>query len=365
MRAHLRGASSLTHEKKSYNVEFTREKNGRRKVFSSVPGLDVMDAVNLNPMVSDDLLMRERLSWELYESVVPRDEPFGARKTQYAEVFLNNSYQGLYLMVEPMDCEQELGAVRAATDSIYRTAVLNLSRDRAYVDHPFRYNTGYELYHQPSAGTADAFIYLEPWIDLNRTEDDAQFAAKALERVDLQSLIEYDLFIQAAAMTDNVFNNMYIIAHPTGDGVTYSFAPWDMDITWGCKEEECGEDFENWIYFPVADRLINLDPDGKVRALVAQTWARMRESVFNMETIKEKMTEYTRLVSDSGASARNGERWELEVYNPDPYNIIVFAEMRFEIMDRAIAAIADPDSGSIPFLAATQYEGKGTPITFE
>ncbi|MBQ2991904.1 MAG: CotH kinase family protein, partial [Clostridia bacterium] len=363
-RAHIRGASTLSHEKKSYKVEFTREADGRRKAVRSVPGFYAMEAVNLNPMVHDELLVREKLSWDLYESLVPHDEPFGARMTQYAEVFLNGSYRGIYLMVEPMNCAEELAkdGTRAMTDSVYRTAVLSFSRDRAYVNHPYRANTGYELYHHPAAGTEDAFKLLQPWIDLNRTKDDGDFIRKGLACVDMQSLVRFDLFIQAAAMTDNVFNNMYIIAHPQAGGVQYTFAPWDMDMTWGRKKAECGENFENWIFFPVADRMINLDAGGQLRSLVADTWAQMRASVFNIETIERKMEEYTFLLGETGAWARNAEKWNFDTYYPDLYNMIVFTELRLAVMDQAIEAIASGGEESIPFLAATQYEGKSTPI---
>jgi len=366
-RAHLRGASTLNFEKKSYKIEFTREKDGRRKTPQNVPGFYAMEAINLNPMAHDELMVREKLSWDLYESLVGMDEPFGARMTQYAEVFLNGVYQGVYLMVEPMVCEDELSlqGTRALTDSVYRTAVLSFSRDRAYIDHPYRGNTGYELYYHPASGTADAFGHLQPWIELNETKKDNRFIQRGLACVDLESLVKFDLFVQAGGMTDNVFNNMYIIAHPTGEGIRYTFAPWDMDMTWGRKKEEVGENFENWIYFPVADRLIELNAGGNLRQLVADIWGKMRAGSFNMEYIEQKLAEYSVLLGESGAWARNAERWEKENYTPDFYDVIVFAELRFELMDEAIAAIAQTENEKIPFLSATQYEGKGTPIVFE
>lgn len=365
-RAHLRGASTLNYEKKSYKIEFAREKDGRRKTTRNVPGFKVMDSINLNPMAHDELMIREKLSWDLYESLVSRDEPFGARMTQYAEVFLNGTYQGAYLLVEPMDCEEELGlqGTRALTDSVYRTAVLSFSRDRAYIKHPYRGNTGYELYYHPASGTADAFEHLQPWIDLNKAKDDEQFIRRGLACVDFESMVKFDLFVQAGGMTDNVFNNMYIIAHPASEGIRYTFAPWDMDMTWGRKKAEVGENFENWIYFPVADRLIELNAGG-LRQLVAKTWAQMRAGLFNVEFIEQKLAEYSVLLGESGAWARNAERWERENYTPDFYDVLVFAELRFDLMDEAIEAIARTENKKIPFLSATQYEGKGTPIVFE
>ncbi len=369
-RAHIRGASTLNSEKKAYKVEFTREADGRKQTAQQVPGFGAMEAINLNPMVHDELLVREKLSWDLYESLVAHDQPFGARRTQYAEVFLNGDYQGIYLMVEPMDCERELSkeATRAMTDSVYRTAVLSFSRDRVYQAHRYRANTGYELYYHPAVGTADPFAMLQLWMDMNRMNREGDFEAlesKALSCIDLDSMIAFDLFIQAAGMTDNVFNNMYIIAHPTAAGLTYTFAPWDMDMTWGRKKAEVGENFENWIYFPIADRLIDRDAGGVMRDKVTARWQQMRESVFNEDTINRKLEEYAHILGDSGAWARNAARWNMENYMPDFYNITVFIELRFALMDAAIAAISDKGNKTLAFLANTQYEGKGTPIVLE
>ncbi len=366
-RIHRRGASTLNSEKGSYKVEFTREADGSRKTMADVPVFGRMDSILLNGMLHDKLLMREKLSWDLYESLSPAEAPFGARRTEYAEVFFNGAYHGIYLLVNPMNCAEELAkdGKRALTDYVYRTAVLSFSRDRAYVDHPYRANTGYELYYHPDVGSNEPFLALQPWIDLNRIKDDEEFVGKALELIDLESMIRMDLFVQAGGMTDNIFNNMYIIAHPTEKGLQYSFAPWDMDMTWARKPAEVGQNYENWIYFPVADRLINLNAGGNLRRLVKDTWMQMRENTFNTETVERLIGEYTFELGDTGAWARNAERWGFENYYPDSYEMLVFSEIRFDLMDKAVEAIAEKNTESISFLEATQYEGKGTPIEIQ
>jgi len=366
-RIHRRGASTLDNEKGSYKVEFTREADGRRKAVADVPVFGRTDSILLNGMLHDRLLMREKLSWDLYESLSPAGEPFGARKTEYAEVFFNGAYHGIYLLTDPMDCADELAkdGNRVLTDSVYRTAVLSFSRDREHMKHPRRGNTGYELYYHPDVSAADPFAALQPWIDLNGKMDDEEFVHKALQLVDLESMIRMDLFVQAGGMTDNIFNNMYIIAHPTERGIRYSFAPWDMDMTWARKPAEVGEAYENWIYFPIADRMINLNAGGNLRNMVGSVWKEMRETAFNAETIEQLIGEYTFELGESGAWARNAERWSFENYYPDSYEILVFAEIRLELIDRAIDAIVSAGNESVSFLAATQYEGKGTPIELE
>jgi hypothetical protein len=55
---------------------------------------------------------------------------------------------------------------------------------------------------------------------------------------------------------------MYIWAHPGAEGKTYRFSLWDMDLAWGCERESIGEQYENWMYFPVLDRMLNLNAGG-------------------------------------------------------------------------------------------------------
>ena len=136
-------------------------------------------------------------------------------------------------------------------------------------------------------------------------------------------------------------------------------------MTWARKPAEVGQNYENWIYFPVADRLINLNAGGNLRRLVKETWTQMRENTFNTETVERLIGEYTFELGDTGAWARNAERWGFENYYPDSYEMIVFSEIRFDLMDQAIDAIAEKDAENISFLEATQYEGKGTPIEIQ
>ena len=184
-RMHLRGASTLLFDKQSYRVEFTRERDGgSKKIEVNVPGFGPANDVALLPCLNDETKMRDRLNWDLWREIAADDEPFGARRTEYVEVFKDNAYHGLYLMVEPVDVKEELalaGDAHLMTDSVYRTAALNFSRDREYYVHPHRENAGYELYYAPPGAqrSEEKFAGLSAYIELTKIEDDEEFAARA------------------------------------------------------------------------------------------------------------------------------------------------------------------------------------------
>ena len=356
-RIRLRGASSRLSVKKGYKIEFTRQRDGKdKKTMMNTPILGAADQVALLPCVGDTTRMRDKLSWDLYEELAADEESFGARRTEYVEVFRDDTYLGLYLMVEPVDVEAELKLSSdrcLATDSVYRTATLTFAKGRDVWVNPLCKEMGYELYYAPQ-GSAP-FADLEAYMNLIQEEDDAAFCARALECIDTDSMLRHVLLIQAGAMADNVFNNMYIWAHRDGKNIRYRFACWDMDWTWGFKREEIGEEYENWLYFPVADRLLNLNANG-IRQRLYEQWSRLRETFLNEQWLEEKIEQYNTMLRESGALAREEARWNFEA--EDGYGIVVFASVRWPILDKAIAEMAENPDEAMPYLSSSRYDGE-------
>ena len=366
-RIHLRGASTLLFEKQSYKVEFTREKDGKaKKIEREVPGFGAANDVALLPCWHDDIKMRDKLSWDLWAQLAEDDEPFGARKTEYVEVFKDNEYFGLYVMIEPVDVKEELllaGDDHLMTDSVYRTAALNFSRDREYYKHPHRGNAGYELYYAPAEldSFEERFAGLEPYIELTKIQDNAEFARRAQEIIDVHSMLRHVLLMQGGAIADNFFNNMYIWAHPQKDGgMTYRFSLWDLDMSWGFEKDEIGEEYERWLYFPVADRMLNLDVGG-IRQMAYDMWHQMRQTIFSEEQLAERIAQYTVQIGESGALMRDAERWGTEMYYPDGYELVNFAGIRWPLIDEVMELLVTTD-GPVDFLSRSHYEQKAGEI---
>ena len=201
----------------------------------------------------------------------------------------------------------------------------------------------YELYHAPAAG--HEFDALAPYLRLEQmgkgeAEDEA-FERLAMDVIDVESLLRYDLFVQAGGMSDNVYNNMYIIAQRDGSRLTYRFAPWDMDLTWGrFKDGDSGDFYHGLFSFEVAQRMIETDAGGVTRELLAQMWAEMRESVFREDVIERLVDGYTRELDASGAYRRETLRWRGEEHTADGSEILAFAAEHFAALDAIFAAYA-------------------------
>ena len=162
----------------------------------------------------------------------------------------------------------------------------------------------------------------------------------------------YFLHLQAFGMIDNVFNNMFVIADLEKDGYRIRFAPWDMDMTMGTP----GHPFDMWVYFPPMDRALDLDVEG-IRARMLEMWQKLRQEVLTTENVERFVEQYTHEINDSGAAARNAQRWEKESDYVDGYEIVSFAADRFSMLDHVLTDIAAAQ-GEIPMLHYDDYANK-------
>ena len=332
-RAHLRGNASLVRlDKHSYKVEFTRTEDGKKKIPQNVPGLGQTDEIILLAMGFDPNMVRDRLSWSMIERIWPKDEAFAPVGREYVEVFVNDAYQGAYLMMVPFDRRAEIekaGAGSAQRDSLYRSVIAAVDKGRPI-------DEGYELFIAPDA--ENPFAGLQTYLRLDEGEmDDETFCREAAAHIDVPSLMQYTLLVQGMALCDNIFNNMYVWAHETAAGVVYRFIPWDMDLSW---EKEPGAYWDCWMIDALACRVIELDVSGARGELAAQ-WRRMSEAGFTIDAVREELALYQHELTDSGAFLRDAERWGKEQDEMDVSQIEAVAEYRFELLCRLTQAIGE------------------------
>ena len=359
-RTHYRGGVTRSSPKHAYRLEFTKRTDGRKKIAREVPGLGSAKNIILIPMIYDRTLMRDRLSWDVYAAALKGDEPYGARRMQYTEVFVNDEYQGVYLMLEPFDHTAELdkaGQGHAETDYIYR---VSSQKDKPWHSGAYIGGRGFELHYAPPKA-ADVFLGLREYMELVQEKDDGVFCRKALERLDLDTMLRHLLLVEGGGLTDNILNNMYVWSDRASGKTVYRFFPWDMDATWGDRENRIGREFDYWIYFPTCDRLIDLNPEGLIRPKLAEEWRRLRAGALSEEFIEACLVRYTHELNDSGAASRNAECWDLGSYLVDPEDILTFISVRFPFMDDVVRFYEETE-GRIEFLQYLDYENKSGQI---
>lgn len=340
-RAHKRGATTLRmRPKHGLKVEFTRHSDGTKKTSQPMPLLGETDEFILISGAMDQLLIRDKLGWDLFQGIASPEEAFGTRETAYCEVFVGDEYQGVFVMMRPYDYEQELrklGANAAAQDCIYRLYRLAVEEDSGRVKLRTQDHRGifYERRHAPVG--CDDHAAIAPYLEMFALKDDAAFAERAVQLLDMDSVIRYALFVQACGMTDNEQNNLYITAHRQKEGYRYLYGLWDLDVSWG---KDDGENAEVWYPFEIFDRLLSLDAGGIARQRTAAIWKQMRETVFNGAYLEQLLAKYDEQLNNSGAFYRDAVCWERGNAYLETYNIYSYATARWDMMDRRIEEIA-------------------------
>ena len=213
----LRGNTSRVSQKKSFKLDFNH----------FVPGRDFYDVekINVNGEHNDVSIIRSKLCWNLFESI-----GMTASRANHVEVYINESYYGLYISVEHID--DTFLSKRFQDDSG------NLWRCLWPADLTYR-GPDPEDYH--------------PWIDderpydLKTNEDEYNFAQLArliniinndpdsLEHVlDVSEFIKYlavNILIGSWDDYRSLRNNYYLYYVPNND--QFQFIPYDYDNTFG------------------------------------------------------------------------------------------------------------------------------------
>lgn len=336
-RVHVRGDRSVTWKPKAgYKLEFTRGGDSG-KVLHTVDGLGDVEEAVLLPIAIDSTMMRDRLSWDMVSLAFDHSEGFGGLPCRYVELFVNGSYEGVYLLLKPFDIGDEMrkaGADAIFGDSLYRVSRMEMVTDRQILPDPTHPEIGFELFYAPDM--AHGFDALTPYIGILTEEDEAAFTQKALRHIDLDSLLRYELIMQAGAMVDNAANNLYIWAHNENGNYRYRFSFWDMDLTWGLYAGDLGD---RWVELPIADRVIEADVGGAKRR-IGEIWENLKTRGFTSETVEALVEQYVHKLGDSGAFMRDSQRWEKGSFYPDGYEIVDFAGTRFAMIDEWVASLA-------------------------
>ena len=88
-----------------------------------------------------------------------------------------------------------------------------------------------------------------------------------------------------------------------------------MDNSWG--RQGGIENTDVWIGFPLFDRLLRLDCGGFFCKRTFEIWQEMRALALNDAFISEVLDEYVHQLGDSGAYAREADRWGRDEIEPD------------------------------------------------
>jgi hypothetical protein len=328
-----RGVSAQEFDKKPFGLEF-RESDSEDGMDVQLLGLRDDDDWIADASYRDQSFARNIVTHDLYREMRPFAYIDDAGEEQgqstvaggLAEVILNSSYHGVYVMHERIDRkllslesisvpEDETGErwdLVDFDDPANGSVIYKARRDLADLtaDSLERYVQRYP--------DADDIVYLdalEEIIAYTNDTSDAEFSATVGEVFDLDSLVDYWLITLAAANTDALFKNHYMARNQDGK---WFFVPWDHDAAYGMTWRG-GDDSGSYDSFQFDElfllKRIGDNPSIGFYQMARDRWLELRESIITVEAITARFTAYAEQLDRAAGSAakspreRNLDRW--------------------------------------------------------
>lgn len=342
---HVRGNMSTLFPKKGYKLNLTKQRadgvieNHKLSLF----GMREDDDWILSAMYNDDSRLREAVCIELWNEMgangIYSNSTYNTTQT-YVELIVDEAYYGMYALKEPIDAKQ---LNLQPDDYLYkRETPEDLEAEVfAQAKTPEEPVMGFEI----KAGILDenAWKPMEDFSNLLNAAD-KKFEENVSNMIDEDNAIRLWLYIQVIAGYDQQKKNVFYVARKEGNDYYFTFAPWDLDLTWGNVSDSDPENHYTkydelmsgkYFYWETGDRLIRQNVNGAADKM-QKIYEELRKTVLSAEEIKAKVMWFDHILRDSGAYAREQERWPESVYTENTETVLNFAKERMAYLDTAL-----------------------------
>ena len=344
----IRGTSSQQYDKKSYRVELWADETGTVMADTTFLGLRSDDDWNLEAMWAQPLRLRDKVAnelWmEMYQLPYAANEPDAKPgiRMEYADVFINDEYQGVYVLTERMDRKQLAlrkynGELRGL---LYKG---NGPGAPTFESLPLYDNTqdtwdNYEWVYPNESDTAINWNHLYSFTNFVMNASNNVFYSQYSAQFDKANAIDYYLFINALMGMDNMGRNLFLARYKKTS--TYMYLPWDLDAIWGLDTDG------NWTYNTAGlmsngfyDRLTQDCNDNGFAASAKTRYNALRSGILTKEHIMELVQNQYDALVESGAYEREHEAWPEFTVNENQLTYMSdWLDDRFSYLDDEINA---------------------------
>ena len=341
--AHRRGGVSFLSEKPNLSLKLTKESVGEntRSNPQELLGMKESDNWILSGMYYDFEKVRDAFAAKLWADI--NENSFGvsnAYEFRYVEVIMNGSYQGLYL----------LGS-KPTPDSIASEV-----EDPEHPDIMFKIEDSDDIsgFITGKTNTLRSFKQ-ETDVDDNIAREVLRNYFKSVfsddnirveDSTDMQNAVDFHLFVNFSQNVDiprgglSGYKNCYLSFKWDGEKYRALFTPWDFDMALGTNS------LFGTYYDLLPERNTVLDIDSiaalnrngneKVGSMVRYRYENLRQGSLSNIKIDELIDELEKNIYDSGAFARNHDRWPKSNHNDSAVKLNdfrTFMHKRLEYLD--------------------------------
>jgi hypothetical protein len=312
----IRGATSRFYPKTSYSVHLV-DASGN-DIDRRLMGLRDDNNWILDAMYIDQSRMRNRLATDIWNSFnnVPHidDEPDALNGTRgyMTEVFVNYKYVGVYCLTEKLDRKQlkvkkQYGNMYKANDWEDETSFYGLS--------DFNNNSatwgGWELEYPELGDTpAPSWGYLHDMVNFISNSPDDLFSAQIKNKVDIDNIVDYFIFMNITRATDNQNKNTFFSFYDSRVANKFFYSVWDLEGSLGgyaaggrAPNSIIGNGNNN-----LFARMLKLNP-GNFKELVKARWGQLKDNQLSTSKVAERVEFYRRVLGTTKAFNRERARW--------------------------------------------------------
>lgn len=297
-KARYRGGASSVYPKHSFSVKLSEP--------HSLAGLPKDKDWILNASYIDKSFCRHTVSYDLFRAFSPNNI---APQHAPIEVFQNERYYGLFLLMERLD------ATRLKVDKKDSGACV-FKDPPVFRDHEFMNTYPYldttNLYHQkfPKQKRHDFNGEMEALRRFIFDSSDEAFAdpnSGIAARFDLNNIIDWHLLLLVTNNGDGIAKNFYL--YRTRSGAPFRIAPWDYDATFG-RDGDSGPHWEGvlqpelHVFF---QRLLALNPQGYKDRLKARFLELEAQNILTVDAVNRRLLERWEMLHPY--LAKNVEKW--------------------------------------------------------
>ena len=325
---HVRGNVASFYKKKPYKVSLL-DANGHKQK-KGLLDLRSDDDWILNPMYSDQTRVREATAYALWDQVTAlSDSPVPSSRIRYIELFLDDSYEGIYGLMEPVDKKQlslSQGDILYKIDKwdyeypymdLYEemeekkeTSILT---DRGVNCVEIRYPLNWD-----STATWKPMQVFHEFCFVNG--DSTTLSAAGLH-TDPENTLDLSLFCALAHAMDNNWKNTFLICRRrSAREYDLSRTLWDLNYVFGDvfifdpqNRYSYFDTFTAEVYEPEEDSTFDFEAflaeDPAVWSRLCGKWKAWREGGISADMICSTAESNMRILKESGAIDREMDRW--------------------------------------------------------
>lgn len=320
MQIRHRGATSLSYDKPSYAVKLY-DASGI-KVDTALLGMRSDNYWILDAMAIDKARMRNRVAMDLWLEFSRKPwyydkEPklVNGYRGKMVEVYVNDSPQGIYCLMERVDRKQLKLKKYSETKGIQGTwykAWDNVRSSAFYLPttRPTETSAKYDSWEVKYPDLEDGEpITWQPLYHLLQVvqRTGANFSDSIAEHLDIPVFTDYVLLCQLLSARDNDRKNVNLSFYQAG-AERALFTPWDLDHSWGRRYNSVEEEYDQ-ILFNNHQLYKRLNTYYHFQDTLETRYAELRRTYFSIEHIDSLFAPYFELYARTGMDIVEAKLW--------------------------------------------------------